>query len=575
MPWTPGPSRRKVLSGRSRPGWPACASQPPWPGSRSVRRTPPPLSSLPPLARPSPLTISSAVTARPVYSPQGQVIADGHSSPQGRSASSEAPAKSRRARARLPPPLSNGVDVHGCRPFKHTEGISPGGLQMSIHDFHSKLMSGKEEGTLFQALRRLKSIERPALAEGTEPGWSYWTDGSDGTDGRGLDRLGGRLRSAVAAPSRGPCSAGRVRPRAQRPPLRLPADALRSASARCYTARQRPASRRFVIHGKDEPFRAEEERPALGRPLPARPRAVPVLPVHQRHEDDGLQPEHGLEGPLRHAVPEPPGTACRSTTSSSLSGRSRTSSTSRPHAVDPRPVRQGRGRPRAHPAPGPGDDAERPRAGRKPESGRRSPRRRSSRSSSGSWARWRSSSCGPKDERWLVLVLFSYVTALWFASGLASRCARATPPSSSICPSGSSSRCRSTCTCSCPSSLLDPAKRLWLLTPLYAATVLATLLDAFLLLGRVPEHLRLDHARRRAVLRGSPGPPPVPPHRAGGQGRQPGDALRHPAGPGAVLPHLRHHAVLDGPAVRACSRTSARSAPGCSPSPCSRSPSCR
>ncbi|MFP5286431.1 MAG: hypothetical protein ACLGI9_11890 [Thermoanaerobaculia bacterium] len=47
---------------------------------------------------------------------------------------------------------------------------------MSIHDFHSKLMSGKEEGTLIEGLRRLRGICRPALSE-AEPGWAYWTDG--------------------------------------------------------------------------------------------------------------------------------------------------------------------------------------------------------------------------------------------------------------------------------------------------------------------------------------------------------------------------------------------------------------
>ncbi|MFL6200965.1 MAG: hypothetical protein ACJ76J_17465 [Thermoanaerobaculia bacterium] len=52
---------------------------------------------------------------------------------------------------------------------------------MSIHAFHSKLMSGKEEGTLFEALRRLRGIGAPALATGAEPGWSYWTDGTEGT----------------------------------------------------------------------------------------------------------------------------------------------------------------------------------------------------------------------------------------------------------------------------------------------------------------------------------------------------------------------------------------------------------
>ncbi len=47
---------------------------------------------------------------------------------------------------------------------------------MSIHDFHSKLVSGKEEGMLFEALRRLKSIGRPVLAAEQEPGWTHWTE---------------------------------------------------------------------------------------------------------------------------------------------------------------------------------------------------------------------------------------------------------------------------------------------------------------------------------------------------------------------------------------------------------------
>lgn len=50
---------------------------------------------------------------------------------------------------------------------------------MSIHDFHSKLMSGKEEGTLIQALRLLKA--RPALAASPAPAWSYWTETEGGT----------------------------------------------------------------------------------------------------------------------------------------------------------------------------------------------------------------------------------------------------------------------------------------------------------------------------------------------------------------------------------------------------------
>lgn len=50
---------------------------------------------------------------------------------------------------------------------------------MSIHDFHSKLVSGKEEGLLIEGLRRLRGIPRPALAAEAEPGWSYWTDGTE------------------------------------------------------------------------------------------------------------------------------------------------------------------------------------------------------------------------------------------------------------------------------------------------------------------------------------------------------------------------------------------------------------
>lgn len=48
---------------------------------------------------------------------------------------------------------------------------------MSIHDFHSKLMSGKEEGTLMEGLRRLRGIGRPVFASEAEPGWAYWTEG--------------------------------------------------------------------------------------------------------------------------------------------------------------------------------------------------------------------------------------------------------------------------------------------------------------------------------------------------------------------------------------------------------------
>lgn len=52
---------------------------------------------------------------------------------------------------------------------------------MSIHDFHSKLMSGKEEGYLFEGLRRLRGIGSPILSEAA--GWSYWTEGTSTSDG--------------------------------------------------------------------------------------------------------------------------------------------------------------------------------------------------------------------------------------------------------------------------------------------------------------------------------------------------------------------------------------------------------
>ena len=54
---------------------------------------------------------------------------------------------------------------------------------MSIHTFHSKLTSGNEEGNLFEALRRLRGIAKPALAEAE--GWSYWTEGGDGINAAG------------------------------------------------------------------------------------------------------------------------------------------------------------------------------------------------------------------------------------------------------------------------------------------------------------------------------------------------------------------------------------------------------
>ncbi|HVG08179.1 MAG TPA: hypothetical protein VNM67_10770 [Thermoanaerobaculia bacterium] len=58
---------------------------------------------------------------------------------------------------------------------------------MSIHDFHSKLMSGKEESTLYGGLRRLMGIGKPALASTQEAGWTYWMEegSEDGTNESG------------------------------------------------------------------------------------------------------------------------------------------------------------------------------------------------------------------------------------------------------------------------------------------------------------------------------------------------------------------------------------------------------
>lgn len=52
---------------------------------------------------------------------------------------------------------------------------------MSIHDFHSKLMSGKNEGRLIEALRRVRGIKSLALwkAEGSSepaPAWAVWDE---------------------------------------------------------------------------------------------------------------------------------------------------------------------------------------------------------------------------------------------------------------------------------------------------------------------------------------------------------------------------------------------------------------
>ena len=50
---------------------------------------------------------------------------------------------------------------------------------MSIHDFHSKLVSGKEEGKLIDGLRRIRGIGRPALASEAAEGWTYWMEDTE------------------------------------------------------------------------------------------------------------------------------------------------------------------------------------------------------------------------------------------------------------------------------------------------------------------------------------------------------------------------------------------------------------
>ena len=52
---------------------------------------------------------------------------------------------------------------------------------MFIRDFHSKLVSGKEEGRLFEALRKLKGIESPKILTSVQsPPWSVWTADESG-----------------------------------------------------------------------------------------------------------------------------------------------------------------------------------------------------------------------------------------------------------------------------------------------------------------------------------------------------------------------------------------------------------
>jgi hypothetical protein len=50
---------------------------------------------------------------------------------------------------------------------------------MLIHDFHSKLVSGKDEGSLIEALRKLNNFDSATAVASQESSlWSEWTDTS-------------------------------------------------------------------------------------------------------------------------------------------------------------------------------------------------------------------------------------------------------------------------------------------------------------------------------------------------------------------------------------------------------------
>jgi hypothetical protein len=56
---------------------------------------------------------------------------------------------------------------------------------MHIHDFHSKLTSGSEEGHLFQALRTLSLVEDVQFMSSgdvtIDVDWGSWPPGGDGS----------------------------------------------------------------------------------------------------------------------------------------------------------------------------------------------------------------------------------------------------------------------------------------------------------------------------------------------------------------------------------------------------------
>lgn len=61
---------------------------------------------------------------------------------------------------------------------------------MLIHEFHSKLDLRSDPSTLFQALRRLRSLSGvKALAAEGGGGWVVWTDAKDPGDDGGSFRV--------------------------------------------------------------------------------------------------------------------------------------------------------------------------------------------------------------------------------------------------------------------------------------------------------------------------------------------------------------------------------------------------
>lgn len=156
------------------PEWPGQARKPPW-TSRCDRRA---------AARPRSLR---ALTGGPAYTGEQSLapLSRGRDSnmrtpppPRGTPRSACFLLPSRAPPRNLHPSQTSVKDavVH-----KLTKGLlfKQEEVSMLIHDFHSKLMSGKDEGSLFEALRRLKSVDRAATISEQEPGlWSEWTDTS-------------------------------------------------------------------------------------------------------------------------------------------------------------------------------------------------------------------------------------------------------------------------------------------------------------------------------------------------------------------------------------------------------------